>query len=146
MNSSTHHSEVSSVEHSAFKLGDVYCLRCAAAIEEALRAQPHVADVQLDWKADTVRVAYDPAKIGREDIQRVIAGKGCECEPVETRGELRKHLPPPGRRLRHLGHDVDARPVTMGTKHDRMQYEMSEPRSEERRVGKECRSRWSPYH
>ena len=24
--------------------------------------------------------------------------------------------------------------------------EMSIPRSEERRVGKECRSRWSPYH
>ena len=23
---------------------------------------------------------------------------------------------------------------------------MSEARSEERRVGKECRSRWSPYH
>ena len=23
---------------------------------------------------------------------------------------------------------------------------MSVPRSEERRVGKECRSRWSPYH
>src|SRR5260370_22804092 len=23
---------------------------------------------------------------------------------------------------------------------------MSKPRSEERRVGKECRSRWSPYH
>src|SRR5256885_10106036 len=24
--------------------------------------------------------------------------------------------------------------------------EIAEPRSEERRVGKECRSRWSPYH
>ena len=23
---------------------------------------------------------------------------------------------------------------------------MTHPRSEERRVGKECRSRWSPYH
>ena len=23
---------------------------------------------------------------------------------------------------------------------------VEEPRSEERRVGKECRSRWSPYH
>ena len=23
---------------------------------------------------------------------------------------------------------------------------LSDPRSEERRVGKECRSRWSPYH
>src|SRR3712207_8701203 len=25
-------------------------------------------------------------------------------------------------------------------------YALSVPRSEERRVGKECRSRWSPYH
>ena len=25
-------------------------------------------------------------------------------------------------------------------------YEMLQQRSEERRVGKECRSRWSPYH
>ena len=25
-------------------------------------------------------------------------------------------------------------------------YNLWEPRSEERRVGKECRSRWSPYH
>ena len=25
-------------------------------------------------------------------------------------------------------------------------YEMPRSRSEERRVGKECRSRWSPYH
>ena len=26
------------------------------------------------------------------------------------------------------------------------QYNPDNPRSEERRVGKECRSRWSPYH
>ena len=26
------------------------------------------------------------------------------------------------------------------------EYYPAEPRSEERRVGKECRSRWSPYH
>ena len=26
------------------------------------------------------------------------------------------------------------------------EYGLSEQRSEERRVGKECRSRWSPYH
>ena len=29
---------------------------------------------------------------------------------------------------------------------DSIEYGMSENRSEERRVGKECRSRWSPYH
>src|SRR2546422_11273268 len=32
------------------------------------------------------------------------------------------------------------RPVTQAL------AERAEPRSEERRVGKECRSRWSPYH
>ena len=28
----------------------------------------------------------------------------------------------------------------------RVDYLEQDPRSEERRVGKECRSRWSPYH
>ena len=28
----------------------------------------------------------------------------------------------------------------------RLYYETAADRSEERRVGKECRSRWSPYH
>src|SRR2546422_8764384 len=39
-----------------------------------------------------------------------------------------------------------ARQVTMGKAQvERMQAEVK-ARSEERRVGKECRSRWSPYH
>ena len=29
---------------------------------------------------------------------------------------------------------------------DAVEESETEPRSEERRVGKECRSRWSPYH
>ena len=29
---------------------------------------------------------------------------------------------------------------------DAENIKLDEPRSEERRVGKECRSRWSPYH
>src|SRR5215203_4356274 len=124
MNRSTHPTEASSVEHSVFKLGGVHCLGCATAVEGALQGQPHVTDVRLDWKADVVHVGYDPAKIGREDIERVIADTGCECEPVEARGELPKRLPPQKRRWQHLGHGVDAQPVTMGTKHDRMQYEM----------------------
>src|ERR1043166_9534639 len=28
----------------------------------------------------------------------------------------------------------------------KLRYRLQYPRSEERRVGKECRSRWSPYH
>ena len=32
------------------------------------------------------------------------------------------------------------------TKRFTVRFDMAIPRSEERRVGKECRSRWSPYH
>ena len=34
----------------------------------------------------------------------------------------------------------------MGVNINEPSYEMIASRSEERRVGKECRSRWSPYH
>src|ERR671927_1535656 len=33
-------------------------------------------------------------------------------------------MAPLERRIRHLGHGVDTQPISMGTKHDRMQYEM----------------------
>src|SRR5574340_1321230 len=39
--------------------------------------------------------------------------------------------------------DVDALSATITTRHI---YKGWHKRSEERRVGKECRSRWSPYH
>src|SRR2546429_8745642 len=47
--------------------------------------------------------------------------------------------------LRELG--VADRPrLRVLNKVDRLSPEEREARSEERRVGKECRSRWSPYH
>src|SRR2546427_12120993 len=36
--------------------------------------------------------------------------------------------------------------VSHGPTHARLGIRAGKPRSEERRVGKECRSRWSPYH
>ena len=44
---------------------------------------------------------------------------------------------PDGRKVRHLPHHDETGAVDLA--HLRA-------RSEERRVGKECRSRWSPYH
>ena len=44
------------------------------------------------------------------------------------------------RRLLHLGHDIHLK----GIHH--LGVVLIFHRSEERRVGKECRSRWSPYH
>src|SRR2546426_12704862 len=39
----------------------------------------------------------------------------------------------------------DAGPQCVGVMRDRLEPRLAQ-RSEERRVGKECRSRWSPYH
>ena len=36
--------------------------------------------------------------------------------------------------------------LQLGSRLDSMGFRMEASRSEERRVGKECRSRWSPYH
>ena len=41
---------------------------------------------------------------------------------------------------------ISAKKDIMGDKTVRVRADLHHIRSEERRVGKECRSRWSPYH
>ena len=45
-----------------------------------------------------------------------------------------------GKRVKEV---VDGKKVTV---YDEVEKKIKKDRSEERRVGKECRSRWSPYH
>jgi Cu2+-exporting ATPase len=113
------------VREDTFELRGVHCLGCVAAVERALREQPHVTEVRLDWHNDVVHVGYDPTGVGSEGIEEVIAHTGCDCAPVGVEEEHHhKTVAPPERRMQHLGHGVDAQPISMGTKHDRMQYEM----------------------
>ena len=42
--------------------------------------------------------------------------------------------------------EARAQSVTLKKERDQLRTNLEEERSEERRVGKECRSRWSPYH
>ena len=111
-------------QRGAFELRGVHCLGCAGAVERALREQPQVTDVRLDWKNDVVHVGYDPAKIGPEDIEQVITQTGCDCKLTEVEEEHHHEaMTPPEWRMQHVGHGVDMQPISMGTKHDRMQYE-----------------------
>src|SRR5215207_970131 len=105
-----------------FKLHGIHCLCCAAAVERALREQPHITEVRLDWKNDAVHVGYDHTRISPEEIEEVITTTGCDCTQVGE--EQPEAMAPPDRRMQHLGHGVDVQPIAMGTKHDRMQYEM----------------------
>jgi Cu2+-exporting ATPase len=117
-------------EHPAtFRLDDIHCTECADAVEQALRAQPHITSVHLDWANNVVHVSYHPEMISPEAIERVIAGTGCACAPADgtesvAHGHVGHVQPPTPRRLQRLQHAVDVQPITMGTKHDRMQYEL----------------------
>src|SRR5256885_8369684 len=62
---------------------------------------------------------------------------GVEHRPHETR-ERQQHLQVLAASMHHLDEG-------RGGQHLRQRLQIRE-RSEERRVGKECRSRWSPYH
>src|SRR3989441_11917404 len=88
----------------------------------------------------------------RVDVQRVALAVGVtrckpmrgtlECLTVPDQDDTRRALP---NRLGRIVPDRTGGPVrrraVRGRDHRRVTV-----RSEERRVGKECRSRWSPYH
>ena len=80
--------------------------------------------------------------MNREDAWNIL------CEYTKTE-PLRKHALAVEAAMRayarkHAGDEE--RWAIVGLLHD-FDFEMHpNPRSEERRVGKECRSRWSPYH
>jgi len=123
------HTQSHTEQHATFKLEDIYCLECAEAVEQALHAQPHITSVHLDWANNVVHVGYHPEMISPEAIERVIAGTGCACAPADgAESVAHDHAgqvqPPEVRRLQRLQHAVDVQPITMGTKHDRMQYEL----------------------
>src|SRR5260221_10606696 len=78
-------------------------------------------------------------------------------QPLRTEGELNERLVPQDFRRGDLWaghcsystHGNDARPRILPTPilpKEHRSASCEERRSEERRVGKECRSRWSPYH
>ena len=85
---------------------------------------------------DILRALADPERLS-------IAGHLARSS--DAAAALAKTLDLPLSRVRkHLNRLVAAGIVRL--QDDRRTYRLDAERSEERRVGKECRSRWSPYH
>ena len=112
--------------HAMLALDGLHCLECAQAVEDALRANPHITSVHVDWLHNVAHVGYRPGMITVPDIETLIASTGCSCSTTDSAAtdHTRHVMPPPQRGLAHLAHGVDTQPITMGTRHDRMQYEM----------------------
>ncbi|MEO8287073.1 MAG: heavy metal translocating P-type ATPase [Chloroflexota bacterium] len=105
------------------QLHDVHCTGCADSVLETLRSNPHITNTHLDWANNVVHVTYHPGMIDVREIEGLIEGTGCRCEPDAKETPHYKHDMPGD--IQHLAHGVAMQPITMGTKHDRMQYEMA---------------------
>ena len=80
-----------------------------------------------------------------------------KTEPVEEIADVQsspdlRHLPIDKVGIKDIRHPVLVKDRSQGVQHTIASFNMyvelphNFKRSEERRVGKECRSRWSPYH
>src|SRR3712207_7185614 len=83
-----------------------------------------------DWSSDVCSSDLRELRLALGEQPAVAGPAGLE-QPLPLRIAEEDHLAQVRAVAAHLGHH---RPVVAGL------------RSEERRVGKECRSRWSPYH
>jgi Cu2+-exporting ATPase len=123
-----HHSAAPA--HAAFSLSGLHCTACADAVERALKGNPHITSVHLDWPHSVVHIGYHADMIDEAAIRDIIEATGCPCEDhdhTDHAGSHDQHAGSPASpqaRLRNLRHGVDVQPITMGTRHDRMQYEM----------------------
>src|SRR5919199_1505321 len=75
------HAHTHDERQASFTLEDIHCPGCADAVERALRASPHIAQVHLDWAHNTVHVGYRAGLIDEAAIRTLIAHTGCECTP-----------------------------------------------------------------
>src|ERR1043166_2346546 len=95
-----------------------------------------------------------PFSFGAEDFESVASGVNADLQKAmadltSTRKEVEEARLPLARKLTELEQKLIDRKAEYA-KAQRFQenqlVELNALRSEERRVGKECRSRWSPYH
>src|SRR5271157_267860 len=86
----------------------------------------------------------DPAQVFALQKVATLAVKTFAARHGGARGGSLAHLQ--SFHLRTQFNDLSGKFVTRGEREARSKFPFVNMRSEERRVGKECRSRWSPYH
>src|SRR2546427_1149066 len=95
-----------------------------------------ISHLELILPKGTVPTVYAPPSLFFFSSRRRHTRFDCDWSSDVCSSDL---LAAPG--LDHVRHQVHG-----DERHARLAEHAGDGRSEERRVGKECRSRWSPYH
>ncbi|GIK83212.1 MAG: copper-translocating P-type ATPase [Alphaproteobacteria bacterium] len=107
--------------HSAeIEIEDLHCTCCADDVLAAVRSVKGVRSADLAYQDGILRIDFEPELTDEESLRQTVRERGYRCggemEPATT-GQL--------------AHAAEHAPITCGTKHDRMQYEMPHTRAEE---------------
>ena len=103
-----------------------------------------IGDIQRDFREKVC----ESVSLRREGVDRYrvftpfVFDDGDHLAIVLKREQNDWILSDEGHTLMHLTYSISESDLQRGTR----QKIITDARSEERRVGKECRSRWSPYH
>ncbi len=58
----------------------MHCANCANTLEQALRKNPHIGSVQVNFGTESAKIEYDSSKIGLDEIQNVVKEAGYSVE------------------------------------------------------------------
>ena len=67
-------------EKAILKIGGMHCVRCAAAVEHALRGTKGVASAEVSLEANEGKVNFDPAQVSRDALVAAIEDAGFDAE------------------------------------------------------------------
>lgn len=67
---------VGKIENKTLTVEGMTCNHCKAAVEKAVRALPGVLAAEVDLTARTVKVDFDAAKSGLDDIRNAVDEAG----------------------------------------------------------------------
>ncbi|HXH21666.1 MAG TPA: heavy metal translocating P-type ATPase [Dehalococcoidia bacterium] len=111
-----HTGHATALQRVAIPLSGLDCVCCAEELEARVKKLPHVASARVDFQAERLTVEFHAGMTTEEEVRRAVDASGrCFCDDGAAA--------PAASHTAHLQHVAQMAPV-MGTKHDRMQYEM----------------------
>ncbi|NLZ38728.1 MAG: copper-translocating P-type ATPase [Firmicutes bacterium] len=89
-------SKPQSLQKETLKVGGMSCAACANSIEKALQKKEGISEAAVNFAAEKLTVTYNPQKISKEEISRIITELGYEVIEETKEAENKISLPVTG--------------------------------------------------